>query len=132
MSTISQNLLPFSPSTIVIFNDNYKIIEKIYTQELASTEILLVEDTNGVKWAAKRILKKKLKSELFHELIRNEFALHFSLSKLCNNIIKVPDYFEDEVSYLMLMEYSSQPNYFEELLENVNIIINLALQSYFK
>jgi hypothetical protein len=42
-----------------------------------------------------------------------------SLSRLSENIVKVPDYYEDDFAYTTVMEYSEDPCYFEDLLENV-------------
>lgn len=53
------------------------------------------------------------------EFAKNELIIHYSLSKLSNNIVNVIDYFEDENSYRLAMEYCEEPNYFEDILENV-------------
>jgi serine/threonine protein kinase len=42
-----------------------------------------------------------------------------SLGRLSNNIVKVADYYEDDNAFTMVMEYSDDPSYFEDLLENV-------------
>ena len=99
----------------------YKIIEKIYSNVLANSEILLLEDSEGVKYAGKQTKKKRLSNNNFHEFTKNEMVIQYSLSRFSKHIVKIIDYFENEEFYIMVMEYSYQPNYFEDLLENVLI-----------
>lgn len=74
----------------------------------------------------KQLNKERMDRSYLHELAQNEFAIHYSLSNFtkCNNIVKAPEYFEDEKAYYMIMEYSCMPTYFEDLLENVIIFNN--------
>lgn len=102
-----------------LFNEKYKVIRRIYAAELASAQVVLLEDENGNKYAAKEIFKKKLKNKMFHDFAKNEMALQYSLSRLSRNIVRVEEYYEDEEKYLMIMEFSYEPDYFEDLLENV-------------
>lgn len=69
--------------------------------------------------ALKEMKKEKFKQEFNFEFARNELSIHYSLSKLSNNIVNALDYYEDEKSFYLLMEYCDDPNYFEEILENV-------------
>lgn len=121
MSLNNTKMLGYSPWKMKIFEENYKIEETLYTQNLSPTVIYTGTDlTNNTKIAIKELRKSKLKGKLYlNEFAKNEMAIHYSLSRLSNNIVKVPAYFENEESYLMVMEYSNQPNYFEDLLENV-------------
>jgi hypothetical protein len=66
-----------------------------------------------------------------HSLAKNEMATQYSLGLISNNIVKVSAYFEDEAKYSMIMEYSDDPCYFENMLENVDLI-NLELHSNWK
>ncbi len=105
-----------------VFNKKYKVMYVFYSNELACSRVTLLEDTHGIKYAAKQILKNKLNNKYFHEFARNELSLHSSLSKLSNTIVKVEEYFEDEEKYTMVMEYAHDPDYFEDLLENVSLM----------
>lgn len=128
---VCPDILPFSPSTMNIFTENFTKLKTLYSSALAATEIILVEDRDGKKYAVKEIIKAKLKHSYLQELIRNEIALQFSLCKKSENIVKVPEYFEDEERYVMLMEHSPQSDYFEDLLENVSIESNLEIHAHF-
>jgi serine/threonine protein kinase len=96
---------------------------------LASSEITLVQDIEGNRFACKETRKKRLPNSYFHEFIKNEMVFQYSLSKYSDNIVKVLDYYEDENSYFMVMEYSYQPTYFEDLLENVHKFYFIILNS---
>ncbi len=99
---------------------------------MATSEITLVEDIEGNRFACKETRKKRLSTSYFHEFIRNEMVIQYSLSKYSDDIVKVLDYYEDENSYFMIMEYSYQPTYFEDLLENVHkfyFIILIAIST---
>ena len=101
------------------FQEKYSVKETIYTNELAIGKILLLIDKYGCKYAAKQYMKNRIRNPVLHEFTKNELAMQTSLGKLSNNIVKVLDYYEDHESYVMVMEYSYQPTYFEDLLENV-------------
>jgi serine/threonine protein kinase len=104
------------------FFEKYRIVDKIYANSLATSEITMVEDIERNRFACKETRKKRLLNSYFHEFVKNEMVFQYSLSKYSDNIVKVVDYFEDENSYFMVMEYSPQPTYFEDLLENVHKI----------
>jgi serine/threonine protein kinase len=106
-----------------IFSNNFRTIGLIYSSPFTKTKINLLEDSQGKKYATKEILKEKLSENYMHEFAKNELAVHFSMCRKSPNIVKVYDYFEDEEKYAMIMEYSSEPNYFENRLENVKFII---------
>ena len=74
--------------------------------------------SSGLKVAIKELRKERLKEEYLQEMARNEFSIHSYLSKLSNNIVAVKDYFEDEKAFHLVMEFSEEPDYFEDLLEN--------------
>lgn len=112
-------IMPFSPSNSKFYYENFTKIESIYSTALAATEINLIQNKQGEMFASKEILKKKLKNSYSHEFIKNEMALQFSFSRLCENIVPVIDYYEDDDKYVMVMDYSKQPDYFDDLLENV-------------
>lgn len=61
-----------------------------------------------------------------HTFVKNEMTLQYSLCRISNNIVKVPAYFEDDNKYSIVMEYSNDPCYFENMLENV-ININFRI-----
>jgi hypothetical protein len=128
----SNEILPYSPSNVSMYDKSFREIQIIYSSSLAATQILLVEDLEGHKYAAKKIYKNKLRSSYMHEFLKNEIAIQFSLSRLSENIVKVPEYFEDEERYIMLMEYSSFTDYFDDMLENVKFFINLEVYTYFR
>lgn len=67
----------------------------------------------------KELKKEKFKNDFSYELAKSELVFHCSLSKLSNNIVNAYEYYEDEQAYYLLMEFCEDPNYFEEILENV-------------
>ena len=122
----SSILRPYKPQNMQNFLDKYTIISKIYSNELAYSEIVLLQDKEDNKFAAKRIKKLKLSADYLHDFVKNEMAIQYSLSHFSQNadfIVKVEDYYEDEHYYLMVMEYSQSPDYFEQRLENVKKLI---------
>jgi serine/threonine protein kinase len=77
---------------------------------------------DDIKVAIKEIRKERLTTTWAHEFARNELVLHYSMSKTsCLNITKVYDYYEDDLNYYLVMECSNEADFFEEMLENVNI-----------
>ena len=120
-SVNSPILHPYHPHPIELFSDKYKTGKIIYDQELYSTFVYLGTDsTDDSKVAIKQIKKNRMNKSFFHEMARNELAVHYSLSNTkCNNIVKAKNYFEDESSYFLVMECSPEPNFFEDMLENV-------------
>jgi serine/threonine protein kinase len=113
-------LLSYSPQKNKIFN----LKKKIYHQSLSSSHIYIAY-LNDIKIAVKEIEKDKLRTPLHHEYVRNELAIHYTLSNNtnCENIVKVYGYYEDESKYYLAMELSPEPDYFENLLENVNFFL---------
>jgi serine/threonine protein kinase len=102
------------------FDLKYKIIETLYNNQLSPSTIYLAEDIKlGGKVAVKKVRKDRLSKSYLHDFARNEMVIQQSLGRLSNNIVKVPDYFEDDGAFTMIMEYSDDPCYFEDLLENV-------------
>jgi serine/threonine protein kinase len=104
-----------------LFDEKYKIQETIYNNELSPSTIYMALDETSKKVAVKRVKKDRLGKGYLHDFARNEMVIQQSLGRLSNNIVKVPDYFEDNETFTMVMEYSEDPTYFEELLENVNM-----------
>jgi serine/threonine protein kinase len=92
---------------------------EIYNASLSVSIIYSgIEKKTGNKIAVKELKKEKMKDEYIHEMAKNEFAIQYSLCKDCNNIVQVKDYFEDDKAYYLVMEYSEEPDFFEDLLEN--------------
>lgn len=118
----SPSIKYYSPLPMKTFKQKYSTIQLIYSNELSSSTVSLVHDENGKSYACKSVKKKRLRNSIFHDFTRNEMALQYSLSRSSDNIARVEEYFEDDVSYAMVMEYSSEPQYFEELLEDVIIM----------
>ena len=106
-----------------LFTEKYKTGKIIYDQALLSTYVYLGTDsTDYSKVAIKQIKKSRMDKNFFHEMARNELAVHYSLSDTkCNNIVKAKNYFEDDSSYFLVMECSPEPNFFEDMLENVKL-----------
>ncbi len=100
---------------------NYRVDKNIYFQGLSPTKIYKGY-SNGTKVAIKETMKSKLSTPLHHEFIRNEMAIHFALSNNshCDNITRAYDYFENDNSYYLVMEFSPNPDFFEDILENVS------------
>ena len=105
-----------------VYKENYKIGEQLYSNSLACSRISLIEDNNGTQFAVKEIFKNKLRNNFVQEFAKNELCLHYSLSKLSRSIVKIDNYYEDEERYTMVMEYSYDPEYFVDLLENVSFL----------
>jgi len=117
----SQNILAYNPQNNKIFTDNYEINKVIYSQGLSPTVISIAKNLQSDKFVAiKELRKDRLTKNFLAEFAKNELIIHYSLSKLSNNIVNVIDYFEDEHSYKLAMELCDEPNYFEDILENVN------------
>jgi len=116
----SPNILAYNPHNKKIFNENFQMKKVIYSTGLSPTTISIAQhvETNKIV-AVKELRKERLNKNYLNEFARNELTIHYSLSKLSNNIVNVIDYFEDENSYIMAMEYCEEPNYFEDILENV-------------
>jgi serine/threonine-protein kinase Chk2 len=113
-------IFPYNPSDIATLPQNYKLDgKKIYSSNLSPGVVYSGYDKIlESKVAIKELRKGKLNEEYQHEMAKNELAIHFSLSSISNNIVKVRDYFEDENAYYLIMEYSEEPDFFEDLLEN--------------
>ncbi len=116
----SPNILPYNPHDNKIFKDNYEIKKVIYSNGLSPTTISIAKNLQIDKFVAiKELRKDRLTKNFLSEFAKNEMIIHYSLSKLSNNIVNVIDYFEDENSFKLAMEYCEEPNYFEDILENV-------------
>ena len=113
------NILPYSPKKYDLFEKNYKIVQTLYENPLAATKIYIALDNKENQCAIKEIKKERLRESFNIELARNELSIHYSLSKKSNYIAAVPEYYETEQSYFMIMEYCTNPNYFQYRLENV-------------
>jgi len=90
----------------------------MYEDPLSATIISIAIDLSGKQFAIKEIRKIKLREPLNHELARNELSIPYTLSKKSNYIVEVPEYFENETAYIMVMEYCNSSNYFSYRLEN--------------
>lgn len=116
-----QNIeINYQPLEINFFVENYKFEEKlIYSNGLSPSIIHMgLEVKSGDKVAIKELKKEKLKDDYMMQMIRNELSIHYFLSKVSKNVVRVKDYAEDEKSYYLAMECSDEPNFFEDLLEN--------------
>lgn len=124
----SPNILIYNPLNKKIFNESFELKKIICSNPLSPNTISLAKNLQNNQIAAiKEIKKEKLKKDYLHEFAKNELAIHYSLSKLSNNIVDAIDYFDDENSYFLAMEYCEEPNYFPDILENVinYILINI-------
>lgn len=120
----SPNIMGYNPLNKKDFEDKFRINRVICSNSLSPNTISRAENLqNNKSVAIKEIRKEKLSKSYLHEFAKNEIAIHHSLSKLSNNIVNVIDYFEDETTYTIAMEYCEEPNYFEEILENVIFLI---------
>ena len=99
------------------------------TPKLIETWYHIEEIETKMKYAAKHVKKNRLQSQVFHEFIKNEMAIQFSLCKLSDNIVQCEGYYENEDSYLMILEYSAFSHYFNDLLENVIFLFYLMIIS---
>lgn len=123
-------LLSYCPLDYANFQDHYTIDEKIYDQQLSPSVIYIGTDINtGQKVAIKELKKSKLTQSFQHCFATNEISLHYCLSRISDNIAKAPNYYESSDAYYLVMELSEDPNYFEDLFENVYILLMLALLS---
>jgi serine/threonine protein kinase len=110
----------YNPQNYRQFEDKYKITETIYDNSLSPSTIYIAEDNNiNKKVAVKQVKKDRLSKSYLHDFSRNEMVIQQSLGRMSNNIVKVPDYYEDDIAYTMVMELSEDPCFFEDLLENV-------------
>jgi len=116
----SPNILTYNPHNDKIFYENYEIKKVIYSNGLSPSTISVAKNLKTDKMVAiKELRKDRLSKSYLAEFAKNELIIHYSLSKLSNNIVNVFDYFEDENSYRLAMEFCEEPNYFEDILENV-------------
>lgn len=125
-------LHPYNTKIVLNLEEKYRKVECVYSQGLTPTSIYLAMDLEEDKRIVIKELKKsRMIQSYMHEFARNELAIHYSLSNFTNNenIVKVKEYFEDDKNYYMIMEASPDPNFFEDLLENVK---NICLGKYLK
>lgn len=119
----SSNILSYNPQNRKVFKDKYEIRDTICSNPLSPNIISIAENLENNKLVAvKEIRKERLKKQYMHEFAKNEISIHHSLSRISNNIVNVLDYYEDESTYTIAMEYCDEPNYFEDILENVILI----------
>lgn len=107
------------------FRKKYRREDEIYNQHLTPTSIYKAIDVdNSSIVVIKELRKAKMVNSNMHDFAKNELSIHYSLSNFteCENIVKVYEYFEDERAYYMVMECSPDPNFFEDLLENVRLL----------
>ena len=132
INLISKYIQPYNLQDLTKFNENFKIIKTIIPNGLSPTVIHVAEEINSNKMVAmKELRKEKFKQNFNTEMAKNELIIHNSLSKLSNNIVTVYDYYEDEKSFYLLMEFCEEPNYFEEILENVIIFLYFSPKCLF-
>jgi serine/threonine protein kinase len=107
---INPHIYPYSPKKFIDFERKYRLIHQIYDNPLAATKIYIAEDEHSLQYAIKEIKKEKLKDSFSFELAKNELSIHYSLSRKSSFITSVPEYFESDNSYIMVMEYCDNPN----------------------
>jgi serine/threonine protein kinase len=111
------------PKIITNYNERFKRENEIYHPGITPTSIFRAFDNElNENIVLKELKKSKLLTNYMNEFAKNELAIHYSLSNYtdCENIVKVREYFENSDAYYMIMEYSPEPNFFEDLLEVVN------------
>ncbi len=120
ISVSSQNFIAYSPQTLESIWDIYEKVETVYEMPLASTIVYKGKNKKTQeKCAIKYVQKARLKETYLNEFIKNELAIHHSMSQISEQIVKVNHYFEEAEGYYMVMEYTPMHGYFEELLERV-------------
>lgn len=123
-SSFNTELISFQPIKDKKIQEVYELNMILYQVDVAPTTVYLAQHKEkGTTVAVKYIDKSKLSTFELKDMICNEFALTAKLSKYIPEIIQVYEYYEDEESYSMVMEYCDRPNYFEEMLENVSIYL---------
>jgi len=116
----NENIKAYSPLSVKLLWEIYDKIAIVYELALSPTVILKVRNKKTKEiFALKQIKKEKLHESYLHEFAKIECAVQYSIGKLSNLIVNVPQYFEDKDSYYIVMEYSKYHGYFEELLEKV-------------
>lgn len=119
----SGNYLTYKPNTQQI-SESYLFIENIYECTLAPTRVYVAKEKNtGILVAIKETTKLKIRNENLLEFAKNEMVISKYLSKTINSIIQIYDYYESDNTINLVMELCDRPNFFEELLENVSLII---------
>ena len=113
------NFLNYSPSKYSEFEKTYTFKKEIYENPLSPSKIHLAINKNGEKFAIKEIKKDKLYEPFQVQFARNEISIHHSHSKKSKFIASVYEYYENDSSFFMVMEYCSNSNYFQHRLENV-------------
>lgn len=122
LSSESQNahIFEYLPSDITLLFQIYKRDpSSIYVGNLSPSIIYSGKEVNsGIKVAIKELRKDRLKDQIMFGMVKTEFSIHSYLSKISANIVEVKDYYEDEKAFYLVMEFSEEPDYFEDLLEN--------------
>lgn len=120
MSVSSCLLKSYYPFDLQIFQKHFQKGEIVYEQPLSPTVVYKgLNLLNDQPVAIKELKKERLRYDYQHELARNELAIHYSLSSASEHVTKVLGYFESEEAYILVLEWSDEPSYFEELLEKV-------------
>jgi len=124
-------LLRYEPKRFS-FKEKYSIKETVYECSLAPTKVYIGEDKKtGEPVAIKETNKIKLGHDIYSELVINELAVSKYLSRITHSVVHVYDYFEEDDSYVIVMELCDRPNFFEELLENVSILFLILIEICF-
>lgn len=110
----------YSPLPGGLMWEIYEKIKIIYEVPLSPTTIIKVMEKKTKKiYALKQLNKVRLKQNYQHEFAKNEILINHSMGKLSKLIVQVPNYFEDDQAYYMVMEYTNMHGYFEQLLQKV-------------
>ncbi len=120
-NSFNSELISFQPIKDRKIRDVYKLNSILYQVDVAPTTVYLAEHKEkGTIVAVKHIDKSKLSTFELKDMICNELALTAKLSNIIREIVQVYEYYEDDDSYSLVMEYCDRPNFFEEMLENVS------------
>ena len=105
--------------------DSYKISKKIGEGAFSSVRRIKHRVT-GEKRAVKTIHKKTLRTEEEKQMVFNEVAILRSLDH--PNIIKLHEYYQDEMNYYIITEYCAGGELFERILSQGNITESTAAE----
>ena len=105
--------------------DAYKISKKVGEGAFSSVRRIKNRVT-GEKRAVKTIHKKSLRTDEEKNMVFNEVAILRSLDH--PNIIKIHEYYQDELNYYIITEFCSGGELFERILSQGNISENTAAE----